>query len=177
MLDTLLAQSSLPNLHPALVHTPLALLPVAFCFDLACLAARRQLWLERAATALYVIGALGAVVAFISGQRAAEAMLGIPGAAQAAMYDHEDMAKLALILAAVAAVLRLVVSWRGRHDREVAVGPLRLIAVAVAAAALALLVVAADRGGALVYRHGLGVVAGQTVHDRAEPEDEEFLEP
>lgn len=53
--------TSLPNLHPAAVHFPLALLPAAVLFEALSLALRRRAaWAERAACGLYVASALGA---------------------------------------------------------------------------------------------------------------------
>ena len=62
----------LPNIHPAFVHLPLALLPVALAFDVLSVAQRRQQWLDRAAASLYCLGAVGAVAAYLTGQRVGE---------------------------------------------------------------------------------------------------------
>jgi len=51
----------------------------------------------------------------------------------------------------------LMVTWMGRNDRRIKVGIFRLLALPAAVAALAMLALTADLGGALVYRHGVGV--------------------
>jgi uncharacterized membrane protein len=95
----------------------------------------------------------------------------ISASAEAVLANHEDLAKLTLIAFSIVAVLRLLVSWIGRRDRQVRVGFFRLVALAAALAALLLLVATADRGGALVYRHGLGVeAAGWSPHDVTSPD-------
>ena len=66
MLEQLLSMTALPNLHPALVHFPIALLPMALLFEILGLTFRRQDWLERAAVSLYAAAALGALVALWS---------------------------------------------------------------------------------------------------------------
>ena len=174
MFETLLSSTALPNLHPAIVHYPIALLSVAFALDLACLVARSQVWLDRCATLLYVLGTLSACLAFISGQQAADLMTEISGVTQAAMYGHEDFAKLTLIVFGAISSLRLVVTWRARRDKKTKVGVLRVVALIGALVGQIVIIATADRGGELVYSHGLGVYGGENVE---EPADDELLEP
>jgi len=49
------------------------------------------------------------------------------------------------------------VSWLSRADSRISIGVFRLAAIPLALAGLALLAITADRGGSLVYGHGLGV--------------------
>lgn len=172
LLSPLLAATSLPNLHPALVHFPVALLLTAFGLDLACLLLRRQTWLDRAATTLYVLGALGAGAAFLSGDAAADSMADLPGVAQAALAEHERYALLTLVAASATALLRLLVSWLGRKAKRTEVGAFRLLVLAASLVTQGLLLVAANHGGALVFEHQLG---SPTVQQRAL--DTEDLEP
>jgi uncharacterized membrane protein len=57
----------------------------------------------------------------------------------------------------------MLVSWLARNDRRIQLGIFRLVAIPVAVAGLALLALTADRGGALVYQHGIGVEAEHRV--------------
>jgi len=171
-LSALVAATSLPNLHPAVVHFPIALLLTALALDLGCLLLRRLTWVDRAATTLYILGAFGAVAAYLSGDAAADSMLGLPGVAQAALAEHERFALLTLVSAAVTAALRLLVSWLGRRDKRLAIGAFRLLALAASLVTAGLLLVAADHGGALVFEHQLG---STEVQQRAL--DTEDLEP
>ena len=155
----LFASSSIPNLHALAVHFPVALLPVALLLDLGCLFARAKVWLDRSATTLYVIGTAGAGLAYLTGRAAAQGATGLPGEAGAVFADHRDLGLLTLGAYAVVTALRLIVSWLGRDDRRITVGFFRLLAVVASAAALVLLVQAADRGGSLVYQHGVGQTA------------------
>ncbi len=175
MFDGILTSTALPNLHPAVVHFPIALLTLAFGLDLACLVARRQPWLDRAAALLYALGTVSACFAYLSGGRAAELMVGASGAAQAAMYEHADIAKITLIAFAIIASIRLVISWNGRRDKVLKISALRWTALVLALGSQALIFLTADRGGELVYRHGLGVTVGQTTEDAEN--DKELLEP
>ncbi len=147
----------LPNLHPALVHFPLAIFPAAVVFDLAALFLRRVAWLDRAATALYVLGAMGAGAAYLAGEEAEEGLHGLPAAVGVLIDQHSVWAARALWTIVALALLRLGLAWHERRRAVSGYRPLRYAVLVVAAAALWLLVETADRGGALVYRHGVAV--------------------
>jgi uncharacterized membrane protein len=153
----MLAWTSLPNLHPAVVHFPIALLPAALLFDLVCLLRPTWTWLDRGAAALYVLAAAGAGAAFWAGDEAAESLGPLLPAAKAILEEHEDLARYSLIAISVLAVLRLALAWR-EHDRpRIGAGPLRWVLLLGGFAALALLATTADHGGSLVYRHGVAL--------------------
>jgi len=157
MIDSLVSSSALPSLHPAVIHFPIALAVVALAVDIAGLALRRQVWLDPAAALLWTLAALGSVAAVLSGDSAASGMWDTSGATQAAMADHEQLGQLTMITLLVIAALRLVVVWLARADQQVRPRLLRLVVLAASILAQLLLVRTADMGGALVYRHGLGV--------------------
>jgi uncharacterized membrane protein len=156
-LQTLFTNPSYPSLHVVVIHFPIAFICLAPFFDLGCLVFRDRVWLDRAATLLYVMGTIGAGAAYLAGERAAEALSDLSPAAESALADHENSATLTLIALAVVSLVRLWVSWLSRDDRRISVGLFRLAAIPVALVGLALLAFTADRGGSLVYGHGLGV--------------------
>ena len=156
-LQTLLTNPSYPSLHVMVIHFPIALICLAPLFDLGCLILRDQVWLDRVATLLYVMGTIGAGAAYLAGERAAKALVEISPAAESALADHESFATLTLIALAFVSLVKLWVSWLSRDDRRIRLGLFRLVAIPLALAGLALLAITADRGGTLVYRHGLGV--------------------
>lgn len=159
-MDSWIAQTtSLPNLHAALVHFPLALLPLAVGFDLACLL-RRRAWLDHAATLLWALGALVAWATLAAGKRAADGFSDVPPRVQPAIGEHSDWAHWALYLFAAVAAVRLVLWWRDRVRERPSALPVRWLAAVAALAGLWLLFETAEHGGALVYEHGLGVRAG-----------------
>jgi uncharacterized membrane protein len=153
-----------PNLHALAVHFPVALLSVALLLDLACLVARSKLWLDRCATTLYVAGTVGAAAAYLTGQLAAPQATSVTGEIRSVLADHGDLGLLTLLAYLVVAVLRLIVSWLGRDDRRITTGFFRLLALVASASALVLLMLAVDRGSALVYRHGVGRTASSAQH-------------
>jgi len=148
---------SLPNLHPAVVHFPIALLPAALLFDLVCLLRPTWTWLDRGAAALYALAAAGAGAAFGAGNEAAENLGELAPAARSILDQHQDLARYSLIAMSALAVLRLALAWR-EHDRpRVGAGPMRWILLLGGVGALALLATTADHGGSLVYLHGVAI--------------------
>jgi uncharacterized membrane protein len=156
-LQTLLTNPSYPSLHVMVIHFPIALICLAPLFDLGCLIFSDRVWLDRVATLLYVMGTIGAGAAYLAGERAAKALVEISPAAESALADHESSAMVTLIALAIVSSVRIWVSWLSRNDRRIRLGLFRLVAIPVALAGLALLAITADRGGNLVYGHGLGV--------------------
>jgi uncharacterized membrane protein len=173
MIENLLAlvtDPAYPSLHVLIVHFPIALIALAPIFDLGCLLFRDRVWLDRTATALYVTGLIGAGVAYLSGGRAAKALGNLSASAESAVADHQSIAIVTLIALAIATLARFWVSWLARDDRRISIGFFRLTAVPLAVVALAFLALTADRGGRLVYGHGLGVQTEQAEPFERTPE-------
>ena len=156
-LQALFTEPGFPSLHVLVIHFPIALLALAPLFDIGCMVNRDRVWLDRAAAALYVIGTIGAGAAYLTGDRAAAAVAELSPAAESALADHEDIALLTLMALAAITLARMGVTWLARHDRRVTIGVFRLAAVPITIAGLLMLAITADRGGRLVYHHGVGV--------------------
>ncbi|MDX1643491.1 MAG: DUF2231 domain-containing protein [Thermoanaerobaculia bacterium] len=151
--------TSLPNLHPLAVHLPIALLPLAVAVDLVAAARPRAVWLDRTATLLYVVGAAGAGLAVWLGERAAESFVGLPPRLQPRIGEHSDWGHWVWYLFGALALMRLALCWRDRDRDRLSMRGARLLVAVAALGGLAVVARAADLGGALVYRHGLGVAA------------------
>jgi len=147
----------LPNLHPAVVHFPLALLPAAVLFDLVLLVWARAAWADRAAAWLYSLSAIAALVAARAGEAAEDSVGALAPAARDLLHEHERLADRAIWLLVALAILRIIATWRDRHTGVVPRGLFRLILLAGGLAAIALLASVADHGGRMVYRHGVAV--------------------
>lgn len=159
MPETLLTGISLPNLHPLVVHFPIALLVTALFFDLLALISRGRRWLDHGATLLYCLAAIGAAAAWFTGLRAADTMWSMPGAAQAALSEHQDLGLYTMAATIVMTAFRLFVAWLSRKDTRTQLGLFRLAAIVASFAVVFLAGLTADHGGALVYQHGMGVEA------------------
>ena len=93
-----------PNIHPLIVHFPIAWWIAAVIVDLLFLTVPRGAWADTGAAVLYPAGAVSAGVAYFTGRHGAAAVH-MPGMANALMLEHWNWA-LATVLsfAAVAAI-------------------------------------------------------------------------
>ena len=144
-----------PNIHPMLVHFPIALLCTAVLLDAVALAARKQAGLRLAAVIVYVLGAVGALASYLTGQDAGDAFL-LSGAANTALTDHADWAERAVWFFGIYALIRLAVLWWDRDGKKLAVWAALLL---VGAGGLYLVYETAEHGAAMVFEHGVGVQA------------------
>ncbi len=157
MLESILSLTSLPNFHPALVHFPIALVPVALALEVVLRLTGGRPDLDRVAAGLWAAGAVSGWIALEAGEKAEEMMLGLSPVAEAALEEHSDLGHWAFWLVALIAALRLALTWRERRQPRITFGPLRWGLLVAAVLALGLMAVAADHGGALVYQHAVGV--------------------
>jgi len=157
MIGAEIAGTSLPNLHPAVVHFPVALFLTALLFDVACLLVRRARWLDPAAAALYALAAISAVVAYRAGRAAEDSLVGIAPAIEPLLAEHADWAWWTVWAFTTVAAVRVAIAWSDRHLLERGIVTARLAVLAAALAGAWLLFETAEHGGALVYRHGVAV--------------------
>jgi uncharacterized membrane protein len=141
-----------PNIHPLVVHFPIALLMTAAGLDVAGLALRCNRSLRFVATALYVLGTLTIVAAYFTGRAAADTIW-LPGMAHAAVKEHWDWAFRAVMFFTILTAVRLVLLWRVRPDPRPA-----LVAALTLAGLLGVVLLGetGDRGGRLVFQYGVG---------------------
>ncbi len=142
----------IPNVHPIFVHFSVALLPVAALFYLlsaARVGANPQLWLSVANWMLWT-GAALTLLTVGSGVYAFNTV-NHDGHSHLAMLDHRNWALPTFLLYLAAAAWS---GWRARRGAAPQAAFYVFLLLAVAA-----LAGTAWRGGELVYRHGLGVMA------------------
>lgn len=158
MLDMIARWTSLPNIHPLLVHFPIALLPTALALELVGLLRARPWWASRAAVVLLILAAVLTYAAYEAGEEAAEGLTRVPPAAQPALAEHDAAASWALRLTVLALLLRIAVAFHGR-SRVAWYRAERGLSAMVTALAVVAVAWTADLGGRLVYDHGLAVRA------------------
>ena len=147
------------TLHPLLVHFPIGLIAAAALFDLASLAAGPRAATRSVATGLYLAGAAALVAAYFTG-RGDAAVVRIPGPAHALVDEHWTWALRATVYVGACALGRLGLELSG----QLATRRRWLPVAAAGLAGLLLLFQTAERGGRLVYQHGVGVAAPRSAH-------------
>jgi uncharacterized membrane protein len=133
----------LQELHPALVHLPVALLPLAVGSDLIGAITGRPAFrtFGRRAIGLAALGAVGAVVTgLIAGEE-----VNVEGRERDMLMTHRNLNVTAM------AVALAMATWRRKHD---APAPGYLLA---GLAGIGVVSYTAYIGGQLVYVHGVGV--------------------
>jgi uncharacterized membrane protein len=165
------------NVHPLIVHFPIAFLSAFLLLEILGLVLRRPA-LRTVASGLLYLGAVGAVAAAAAGL-VAEDIVPHGGAVHEIMEWHE---RLGLTVAALSVILAV---WRavsgGRFASSMALGLHLTMAVILNLC----LVLGADLGGLMVYQYGVGVKSlqdereihqhahdGADVHQAAEPAPE-----
>ena len=155
---------ALPNWHPFFVHFPIALFSTAVLCDIALVVRYHHAWLDRATLMLYCGAAISSMVTAVSGKMAADRLM--PEARPETVElvgRHGDWAFLTVVLFFVVASARFDSFWRDRSSERPRAHSVRLATLLLALTAEAALLVTASRGGAVVYRHGVGVkVDGST---------------
>lgn len=140
-----------PNIHPMIVHFPIALLLAAIVFDATGLFLKRFNWLAKAALTLYVIGVLMLVITFFTGQSAADG-LDIPSKVIPSVSDHADWAETTLWFFIIFTIVRLSIAfWFKSLNKAVLV-----IVVLIGFVGGYFLFNTAEHGAKLVFGHGLG---------------------
>jgi uncharacterized membrane protein len=142
-----------PNIHPIVVHFPIALLTTAFVVDLLGLFMHTRTTVRDTATWLYCAGAALAILAYFTGRSGADAML-LPTQVNSLVNEHSDWAFRTTWFFAFFASARLALSYL-LTPKLLLLG----ISFAVATAGFVMLIETAEHGAMLVFQHGLGVQA------------------
>jgi uncharacterized membrane protein len=156
-------------LHPAVVHFPIVLIFLGTLFSVLAIFTRRGA-LPQLTAALLVLAAASAQFAFITGGDQADDVIQRMPDARPLVRDHAewgDRTRTVAVSAAIVAVVALAF-YRMRGFRRI----LALVTTLIAATACYCAVQAAQRGGAMVYHHGVGVQltpAGATPASSATP--------
>jgi uncharacterized membrane protein len=150
------------------VHFPIVLVILAVAADLIHVVRPRTRGAEVIAALLYLLGALSAVSAYVSGRLAATTVF-TPGMAHGLVDDHESWALATMICFVLVAAFRLGI----RFTRSANTPGMRMLFLALGLAVLVVVQQTAERGARLVYEQGVGVIRGTfpAGRDLSEPGD------
>jgi len=149
----------MPNLHPIIVHFPVALIIIVAVSDLIGILTGRKSFTQTA-TIVSVFAALGAIGAVITGLLAEDSVWH-PEAAHEMLETHETVGLVFLGLVVIIAVFRLAIGNK-IYDR------FRWIGFVLALIACGVVAYGAYLGGEMVYTYGAGVKAAQTATANAD---------
>ncbi len=149
-----------PNIHPMLVHFPIAILSIAILFDfISFFLSKKQKWWTLKATAfLYGIGAVTAIIVYFTGRAAANSVF-LQAEAQSLLTAHANWALFNVLFYGIYAAARLLVTWQipVKHRFKTHIGFFILYFFG-----LFLLIQTGNRGAKMVFKYGVGVQADET---------------
>lgn len=148
--------AGMDNIHPLLVHFPIAFLSAFFALDVVACVAKKPCWRNVASYFLY-FGTAGAIFTVIAGFIAAYSVVHSE-AVHEIMLRHQYFALSVLTLAVVLSVWRL-------KSSEVITGGANNFFLLLSGLMCVLMVLGADLGGLMVYNYGTAVRAVQTPTD------------
>lgn len=150
--------AALDNIHPLLVHFPIALLSLFFLLDLVGSLANKSEWRRAASWFLYC----GTVLAGLTMAAGLMAAASVPhgGDVHEIMENHEHLGISVFLLASALAI------WRWLSKEQIA-GPANTLHLLSAAILAAMLMFTADLGGLMVYNYGVAVVPMTQINRQA----------
>ncbi|HOY11893.1 MAG TPA: hypothetical protein PLY70_02085 [Saprospiraceae bacterium] len=140
---------SATHLHAMVVHFPIALLIVGFCFEVVSLFFKKE-FLQKNAFFLLLLGTFGAIAAYLAGNTAGAGLE--EGSLYTAMALHEQSATISLLFAMIATLVYSTIFYFKFHKRW-----LKVIAVLLFAGVIGSISRTGYLGGQLVFKHGAGV--------------------
>jgi uncharacterized membrane protein len=160
--------AGLHNIHPLLVHFPIAFLSAFFALDLVGTLAKKAQWRTAASWLLY-FGTVATVFAVISGFMAADSVAHGENV-------HDIMERLEQIGIAALVIAVLLSIWR-IASRGLIQGVANGLFLTLTALLCSLIVLGSDLGGLMVYKYGVGVEAVTQpedghMHGQQDAEDE-----
>jgi uncharacterized membrane protein len=140
-----------PNIHPILVHFPIAIILLAVLMDFLNFFLSDKWWDDLKSTILYGVGTISAIAAYYSGSWAADSVF-LPSQAQTVLNNHSDWALWTIWFFAGYVVLRIGLHWYKTFDQI----SIRVAAFILALPGIFLLYETGDHGAELVFGYGTG---------------------
>ncbi len=138
------------HIHPMIVHFPIALLIVGLLADSIGLFSKKDFF-SKAGFYLLILGTLGVIAAYFSGNLAGDGVTEA-GPLKQALETHEDAAELSILLISIAALVRIAFVAIKKYS-----GSLKWVAFALFLIGVLSIARTGYYGGELVYKHAAGV--------------------
>ena len=138
------------HLHPMIVHFPIALLIVGFLFDLFGAIFNKHFF-SKTGFYLLILGTLGVLAAYISGNIAGDGVSEV-GTLKQALENHEDAAQISLWLMVIASIVRIAIVLLKKYS-----GVFKWAAIVLFLAGILSIARTGYYGGELVFKHAAGV--------------------
>lgn len=148
-----------PNIHPTIVHFPLALLFIAALMDAISLFLPEKWWNERISTLLYGIGTLSVLFTYLTGRSAADTVF-MPAETQTVLNQHADWAWFTLWFFGLYLLLRILFHYLSLWSRT----DIRIVVLITVLPGLFLLYQTGDHGAKMVFGYGVGT--GQLISQK-----------
>ena len=140
--------AAMPNIHPLIVHFPIAFLTGFFFLDVAGTLTRHENWRKVASVLLY-FGVVAILCAVAAGFQAAET-ISHGEAVHKIMEKHEYLGLSVAFLTAILAIWRIIAGEKIKHFAN-------FLHLTIAALILCVMAIGVDLGGLMVYKYGVGV--------------------
>ncbi|WP_291125232.1 DUF2231 domain-containing protein [Flavobacterium sp. UBA6031] len=154
---------SATHIHAMVIHFPIALLMVGFLSEVLALISKKDFF-KNTAFFLLLLGALGAIAAYISGGYAGDGIE--DGPLKQPIELHEAAATLTLWLSIVTALFRVVIYFFNYNRAWT-----KWLGILLFTALIGSVVRTAYLGGQLVYAHGAGVELTLPEFNNSSPEE------
>lgn len=149
-----------PNIHPILVHFPIAIILMAALMDLLNLFLPDKWWDDLKSTILYSIGAVSGVATYYTGILAADSVF-LPSGAQSVLNEHADWALWTVWFFGIYTLLRILLHWYQKMDQQA----IRIGLFLIALPGIFFLYETGDHGAEMVFGYGAGT--GQLVEQQS----------
>ena len=140
-----------PNIHPIIVHFPLALLSLAVFSSFLETVLAQEL-ISKTRLWLYILGTISALAAVLSGRGAGDTV-NPPFKAEMTLGNHSDMAHYTLYFFIAFTAVQILLVRFGKPNKKL----IKVLLLIVASVGLFLLYQTGDLGGKLVYKYGVGI--------------------
>ena len=151
-----------PNIHPILVHFPIALIFMAFLMDILNLILPDKWWDDLKSTILYGAGILAALVSYYTGTLAGDSVF-LPAEAQSVLNSHSDWAWWTIWFFTAYLALRLLFHYLYIIDKF----KIRIVTLLAVLPGIFMLYETGEHGAEMVFGYGVGT--GQLIKQNQNP--------